>query len=117
MSRYPAIINLPLFPVTNEDWRTKATCRDWVDDEVWMPDDPREAEFGKGICLGTYSGKPCPVLMECRNWALQRKEKFGTYGGLSEWDRDRIVRGMTVNRKRRREKVSGTMSEEHKEAM
>jgi WhiB family redox-sensing transcriptional regulator len=105
MSRYPAIIHLPLRnPNIDEEWRTRALCRDWIDDNVWMPDDPKDAEFGKGVCNGTYTGSPCPVRGDCRAWALERREKFGTYGGLSEWDRDRLLRpnGMSRNSKRRR---------------
>jgi WhiB family transcriptional regulator, redox-sensing transcriptional regulator len=41
----------------------------------------------------------CPVMQECREWALEHKESYGVWGGLSEGERDKILSGWA--RKRR----------------
>jgi WhiB family redox-sensing transcriptional regulator len=46
----------------------------------------REAR-AKGVCRG------CPVLEQCRLHALSAQEPYGVWGGLSESERDQIIRG------------------------
>jgi hypothetical protein len=53
------------------------------------PDAPKETEAGriaaaKELCLGDSDARPaCPVLEECRHYALHRETSGGVWGGMS----------------------------------
>lgn len=52
---------------------------------------PREGRLhpqAKRICLG------CEVRNECLEYALQKDERFGIWGGLSERERRKLKRGI-----------------------
>lgn len=63
------------------DWREQAACLG-EDDDVFFPvsqfDDGSRA---KAIC-GT-----CPVRAECLDLAIERRERHGVWGGLTEAER------------------------------
>jgi WhiB family redox-sensing transcriptional regulator len=71
----------------NWNWQDSAACRftGWV--KFYGPDGERAAEReirereAKEVCA------TCPVLAECREYALSRPEKHGWWGGLSEDER------------------------------
>lgn len=68
------------------EWQTKGICRT-MDPEHFFPegrDQAYLAKEAKRICLD------CPILRECRDWALTRHEEFGVWGGLSDKDRRAI---------------------------
>ena len=50
--------------------------------------DAREMQ-AKAVCSG------CPVVESCLRWALKAREPYGVWGGLSESERDDIIRGRT----------------------
>lgn len=50
----------------------------------------RRIQAAKAIC------DQCPVKALCRTWALEAREDFGTWGGLSEEDRAAIRAGKTL---------------------
>ena len=57
-----------------------------ADPEAWFPEKGGNNRRAKAICAG------CPVLAECREYALTHPERLdGIWGGLSERDR-RIIR-------------------------
>ena len=67
------------------DWQDRALCAQ-TDPEAFFPEkggSPREA---KKVCRG------CEVRLECLEYALERDERFGIYGGLSERERRRLKR-------------------------
>ena len=100
----PTQITYPkALPGVVEDWRTQSLCRDWIDDDVWCPDDPKQAQFGKSICNGANGRPACPVKEQCLAASLARREKWGTYGGLDEWERYLLLHpnASRVPRKRR----------------
>lgn len=92
-------------PEVIENWRIDALCRTFVDDEVWYPEDPKEAEFGKGVCNGTMGGPVCPVRSQCLAAALARGERYGTFGGMTEWDREEMLDLEFDKHRNRRKKV------------
>lgn len=53
----------------------------------------------KGLCNGTETQPPCPVLGECRDWALTSRFPHGIIGGLSERDRKAIWKKQDRERK------------------
>lgn len=68
-------------------WQDRALCRE-VDPELFFPDkgDHLAATDAKRVCAG------CPVRFECLTLALQLRERFGVWGGLSESERRAITR-------------------------
>jgi WhiB family redox-sensing transcriptional regulator len=71
---------------TDEDWRVRALCRNTTDPDTWYPLNVKDAKRGKEIC------EKCPVRKECGAYALANKELVGTWGGMTEWDRQKIFR-------------------------
>lgn len=65
-------------------WRRDAACSH-VDPELFYPEKGGSAAAAKRICEG------CPVRAECLVWALERGERFGVWGGLSERERRRLL--------------------------
>jgi WhiB family redox-sensing transcriptional regulator len=65
----------------DEDWRTESVCRQGYDPEIWFPTNAIDSRLGVAIC------KTCPVMQECLSYATAHQERHGTWGGLSEWQR------------------------------
>jgi len=80
-------------PVTDIwDWQLSGACRGMDSSLFFHPEGERgparsgrEAQ-AKQICAS------CPVLTQCRAHALAVREPYGVWGGLSEAERDVIVR-------------------------
>jgi WhiB family redox-sensing transcriptional regulator len=71
-------------------WRNKAACLD-ADPELFFPSGSTGAalmqiEQAKAVC------KQCPVMRECRQWALETGQQDGVWGGMSEEERRRVKR-------------------------
>lgn len=64
-------------------WQERGSCRG-VDPELFFPATEDEAAPGKTIC-GT-----CPVRLACLAFAIERNERFGIWGGLTERERARL---------------------------
>lgn len=87
------IRRLPV-PVTDIwDWQMKGACRGMDSTFFFHPEGERgpartnrEAK-AKGIC------RTCPVVEQCRRHALAVQEPYGVWGGLSESERDELLRG------------------------
>lgn len=67
------------------EWSERAACKDLAGD-IFFPDRGTSAAPAKAVCAG------CPVRLECLDYALKAKERFGIWGGLSERERQRIRR-------------------------
>lgn len=57
-----------------------------TDPELFFPNKGESAREAKLLC------GVCPVLEECRAWALDNDVRHGVWGGLSDRERRRIVR-------------------------
>lgn len=73
----------------DQNWRARAYCRSAVatsrhDPEIWYPETPQESWLGVSLCQ-----RHCPVRAECLSYARRHHEVHGTWGGLSEWERNR----------------------------
>lgn len=77
------------------DWRSIGECRNWEQDDhdidpFFGPDDddytypPKEA---LAYC------NPCPVKVECLEWAMQN-DPIGVFGGTTEFQRRQLKRHM-----------------------
>jgi len=79
---------MPIMAETQRhDWRDRGACLD-EDPELFFPignTGPALAQIeeAKAVCAG------CPVLTECRQWALDNPKlaDYGVFGGLSEDER------------------------------
>jgi WhiB family redox-sensing transcriptional regulator len=74
-------------------WAGEAACRG-LDPAIFHPQDDTEAEAAKAICGA------CPVASDCLEHAIERREKEGVWGGMTERERQRIIR------RRRRDRAS-----------
>jgi WhiB family redox-sensing transcriptional regulator len=74
-------------------WQRFGTCRS-VGDALFFSSDAENAcvrrsrvRAAKQVCA------VCPVLALCRAYALENKEEFGVWGGLSETERREVLLG------------------------
>lgn len=84
---------VPLPLVERPAWFDDARCRG-VDPELFFPTKtgPDSGWEAKKVCAG------CPVRELCLEMALERGEKYGVWGGLSERQRRRIRRSRGLQR-------------------
>lgn len=66
-------------------WSKRAACRN-VDTDLFYPDRGGDIRAAKRIC------RACPVQAPCLDYALERGERYGVWGGLSERERRRLKR-------------------------
>jgi hypothetical protein len=82
--------------VRREPWMADGLCvtRD-LPVEVFFPTRGQDVDMAKQVCA------PCPVRVECLEYALDGGEAFGIWGGTSERERRRIRRrrGLTDMRR------------------
>lgn len=75
------------------EWQYGGACRQADPNLFFHPEGERgyarrrRAEAAKRFCL------ECAVLEVCRTRAIEAREPFGVWGGLSEDDRNRILGG------------------------
>lgn len=74
---------LPRQAEPEDCWQDQALCAQ-VDAELFYPEKGGSTREAKSICAG------CPVRMECLEYAMDRGEHFGIWGGLSERERRRL---------------------------
>jgi WhiB family redox-sensing transcriptional regulator len=67
----------------DELWQEKALCAQ-TDPESFFPEKGGSTREAKRICV------ECEVRVECLEYALQKDERFGIWGGLSERERRRL---------------------------
>lgn len=66
-------------------WVKQGACR--KDPDAMFPGSlAAEIEYAKAICHS------CPVIEQCKQWALETRQGLGVWGGLSEGDRQSIRR-------------------------
>ena len=66
-------------------WQDKALCAE-VDPELHFPEKGGSTREAKAVC------RSCEVSRPCLEYALERDERFGIYGGVSERERRRLKR-------------------------
>ena len=73
------------------DWRYRARCRTGYDPNTWFPAGMTgpfalQTEHAKSIC------RHCPVVQECRAFALETRQTDGVWGGTDADERRRILK-------------------------
>lgn len=71
--------------MNDEEWRADALCQ-YTDPEAFFPEKGRSTAAAKRVCTA------CPVRAACLAFALERRERFGVWGGTSERERREILR-------------------------
>jgi WhiB family redox-sensing transcriptional regulator len=66
-------------------WQAAGACRG-ADTRLFFPVNDDAAAEAKAICAG------CPVVEECREWAIATRQRDGVWGGLTGIERHRLVR-------------------------
>jgi WhiB family redox-sensing transcriptional regulator len=77
-------------PRNPHSWHDRAACRD-EDPERFFPagtTGPSAAD----IRVAKFVCGQCPVKGACLQWAFGNDERYGIWGGLTEWER-RAVKG------------------------
>src|SRR5437660_1022721 len=72
-------------PTLDHNWEVAAACKN-MPIEDFYPLHPSKAQKGLRICSS------CPVKLQCRITAIELKEPHGTWGGMTEWERRRLLR-------------------------
>jgi Transcription factor WhiB len=67
------------------DWRDKARCAE-VDGEIFFPELGHSTREARKICAG------CEVRAECLQSALDSREPWGIWGGLSDEERRKLLK-------------------------
>ncbi len=67
------------------EWQERALCAQ-TDPEAFFPEKGGSTREAKRICSG------CEVRNECLEYALEKDERFGIWGGMSERERRRLRR-------------------------
>lgn len=57
-----------------------------ADPDAWFPEKGGSTRETKAICAG------CEIRLACLQWSLDNREQAGTWGGLSETQRKRLLR-------------------------
>ncbi len=105
---------------------TDAACNGLAVDYTVTP--PRDAFFpergtaqvtardAKRVCNGFGDVPACPILAPCLEYALDRKERFGIWGGKSERERARIAKDRRVAAERELEDLEAQKRRERRRA-
>ncbi|MGC5033043.1 WhiB family transcriptional regulator [Micromonospora sp. DT229] len=70
-------------------WQELGLCNQ-TDPESFYPEKGASAAPAKRICAG------CEVRVECLEYALDRREPYGIWGGKTEGERRKILRSATA---------------------
>lgn len=81
----PRLVREPL------EWNADARCRTADPELFFHPIGERGSDHdardrnAKAVCAG------CPVRVQCGEWALERREPYGVWGGMTEDERRKIL--------------------------
>ena len=73
------------------EWQVRGACRGGDTTDFFHPEGERGASRAARIGRAKALCASCPVLAECRAHALAVREPYGTWGGLSETERARLL--------------------------
>lgn len=70
-------------------WKLEGSCRTSGEHpDLWFSNRQKHIDKAKEICLD------CPVMVTCLEWAIDKREEYGIWGGMDaaerrEWKRDK----------------------------
>ena len=74
------------------DWQMNGLCRGADSSMFFHPDGERGRERSARENRAKAMCQSCPVLTECRTHALRVGEPYGIWGGLSESERELLLK-------------------------
>lgn len=74
------------------EWQLDGLCRGYDSSVFFHPADERGHARTRREVQAKATCARCPVIDACRRYALQAREPFGVWGGLSQSDRAEIYR-------------------------
>ena len=77
------------------DWQIKGLCRGVDSSFFFHPDGERGPARAQREARAKAMCARCPVLELCRTHALAVREPYGVWGGMSETEREALVRSTT----------------------
>ncbi len=75
------------------DWQMQGACRGMDSGYFFHPENERGPARAQREAKAKQVCRRCPVIEQCRRHALAAHEPYGVWGGLSEAERDEIIRG------------------------
>lgn len=85
------------------NWQIKGNCNSLDPEYFFHPEGERGGPRRRRIERAKQICHSCPVIEECREYALNHNEPYGVWGGLSEEERGQILQN------RRRARVSSAL--------
>ncbi len=79
---------LPKPELDNWAWQLQAACRGTDGSLFFPPDREQEKARSRRIAKAKAVCVRCPVMAQCRSYAMTVGEPFGVWGGLSEDERN-----------------------------
>ncbi len=76
--------------LNRDPWQAEGLCRQVDIGDMFFPDKGGSAKEAKAVCV------QCPVVDQCLEYALVHQERFGVWGGYSERERRRMLRGLVA---------------------
>ena len=70
------------------DWQLEGACRDVSPEVFFHPEGERGPRRRNRDAAAKAVCSACPVVVECRSHALQVREPYGVWGGLTETERE-----------------------------
>lgn len=87
-----------LSPVASKwEWQYQGLCRDHDTDIFFLESHLRGPQKQNKIIAAKKICSPCPVKNQCLEHALSTPEYYGVWGGLSEEERESILRRRSVS--------------------
>ncbi|ADH93028.1 Transcription factor WhiB [Arcanobacterium haemolyticum] len=73
------------------DWQALGSCNNMDPEFFFHPEGERGGPRRRRIERAKRICQTCPVIDECREYALVNHEPYGVWGGLSEEERNRLI--------------------------
>lgn len=73
----------PLKPERQRSWQEQGVCAQ-IDPDIHFPEKVRGESRKEQTALAIAICNTCPVIQQCRAYALNNREVYGIWGGLSE---------------------------------
>lgn len=83
-------INFPLEANDDIEWQKLALCAT-TDPEAFFPEKGAGSKEAKKVCSS------CEVKDECLDYAFKNDERYGVWGGLSAYEREKLKKRMGGN--------------------
>lgn len=78
------------------EWQLHGACRGADSELFFHPYGEREPSRSRRERAALAICRTCPVLAECRSYALAAREPYGVWGGLTETDRAELLAGRSA---------------------